>query len=374
MPPTVRPAEGKPSIAPGVPLPAAWYFDEETLDRERRRLFAAGPSYVGHDATVAQAGDYVALEGEHDGRVLARGTDGVVRLVSNVCRHRQAALVTGRGRAKHLVCPMHNWAYDLTGKQVAAPHFDALPCLDLPTRPLSQWNNLLFTVPGDAAIDLAPISKWPELTASADYALVRTDSGLVPLNWKLFMEVFLEDYHVGVVHPGFRNFVDVSTLDVAPETIAGPRFFGELVAVNWPLVKAGTPSFAEYQRLLVEASRGDKPPYGAVWLAYFPHMLLEWYPYTLVASTYWPLSAQSTLVRAEYFMDRRIVADRQDLVQATLAVLDEVTGEDLEICYALARGRHALWKRGQELPPGPYHDPMEQGLARFHRWVRDSLG
>ncbi|MBX3427272.1 MAG: aromatic ring-hydroxylating dioxygenase subunit alpha [Pirellulales bacterium] len=374
MSPFVRHSQAKARSTPASALPASWYFDEETLALERRRLFAAAPGYVGHDALVPQEGDYAALDGQYAGEALVRSADGVARLVANVCRHRQAELVTGRGHVKRLVCPMHNWAYDLTGKQVAAPRFDRLPCLDLAARPVTRWNNLLFAGPGDPAAELAAVGKWPELAASADYVLARVDSEAIDVNWKLFMEVYLEDYHVGVVHPGFRNFVDVSELDAEPDFVVGPRLFAERVGVDWPLAKAGSPAFAEFQRLLVDASRGDKPPYGAVWLAYFPHMLLEWYPYTFVASTYWPLSPQSTLVQAEYYMDRRIVSERQDLVAATLAMLDEVTGEDLGVCYALHRGRSALWRRGAGDPPGPYHEPMEQGLAQFHRWVRNALG
>ena len=374
MPPAVRHSPPESTPAHVGALPAAWYFDDETLQVERRRLFDSGPSYAGHEALVRRAGDFAALTGEHEGQVLVRDAEGVARLVSNVCRHRQAELVSGRGRTKRLVCPMHNWAYDLAGKHVAAPHFDQLPCLDLAMSPLQRWNGLVLAGPGDAAADLAPVAKWPELAAGADYDLVRVDDEVIDLNWKLFMEVFLEDYHVSVVHPGFRNFVDVRQLDAEPDTVRGERFFAENVGVNWPLVKAGSPTFARFQELLLDASRGHKPPYGAVWLAYFPNMLLEWYPYTFVASTYWPRTARETVVRAEVYMDRRIVDERQDLVEATLAVLDEVTQEDLDVCYALSRGREAVWRRGGQESPGPYHQPMEQGLEQFHRWIRNSLG
>src|SRR3954468_5266565 len=111
-------------------LPISWYFDPDVLDIERQALFAAGPTFAGHRSLVKEDGDYVALGGQQAGKLLVR-SGGRPQLVSNVCRHRQAEMLAGKGRAKNIVCPVHNWAYDLDGRQLAAPHFEQNPCLDL---------------------------------------------------------------------------------------------------------------------------------------------------------------------------------------------------------------------------------------------------
>ena len=42
--------------------------------------------------------------------------DGV-ELISNVCRHRQAVMLRGRGNTgSNIVCPLHRWTYDLQGR------------------------------------------------------------------------------------------------------------------------------------------------------------------------------------------------------------------------------------------------------------------
>src|SRR5512134_1368112 len=106
-----------------VGLPVSWYFDPEILEIERRELFAAGPTYAAHVSRTRNDGDYAVLGGQQTGKLVVQH-EGRVQLLSNTCRHRQAEMLTGCGHAKNIVCPIHNWAYDLNGRQLAAPHFD----------------------------------------------------------------------------------------------------------------------------------------------------------------------------------------------------------------------------------------------------------
>ena len=284
-------------------LPLSWYFDPEILEIERRELFDAGPSYAGHQCLVPNEGDYAVRGGPQTGRVLVRH-QGEPQLVSNVCRHRQAQLLTGCGHAKHIVCPIHNWAYDLDGCQVAAPFMGKNPGLDLPQTEVTDWNGLLFTGPWDIRRELAPLAGWTEL-AGRDVVLERVDEEEHELNWKAFLEVYLEDYHIGTVHPGFRAFVDPSDLHGALQFTGGDRFFCEQVKVRWPFATAGSPLFAEYQKILLDVAQGRRPEFAAVWLCLFSGQLIEWYPYSFVVTTYTPLSPRRTRLRSEYFFRPR---------------------------------------------------------------------
>jgi choline monooxygenase len=350
-----------------VGLPVSWYFDPEILEIERQRLFGAGPMYAGHVSLVRQDGDFVALGGQQAGKVLVRN-QGRAQLVSNVCRHRQAQLLSGCGHAKNIVCPIHNWAYDLDGRQIAAPHFEENPCLDLERTELVEWNGLLFSGPRDVRRELAPLEGWTELS-TADYVLERVDEEEHDLNWKAFLEIYLEDYHIGVVHPGFRAFVDSGDVRAALNTVGGERFYCEQVNVRWPLPPAGSPLFGEYQKVLLDVLAGRRPPFAAIWLCLVPGQLVEWYPYCMVATTYWPLTPTRTRLRSEYYFDREIAETRRDYVEIGLKVLDEVTGEDQHASEALENGRRALYYGGENWQ-GPYQTPMEQGLRRFHDCLR----
>jgi choline monooxygenase len=361
----LRSRDKAPAIAAGLPI--SWYFDPEILEIERRELFAAGPKYAGHVGLVPNEGDYHVLGGQQRGHVLVKHNNRA-QLVSNICRHRQAEMLHGQGCTKNIVCPIHNWAYDLDGRQLAAPHFDQNPCLDLDRTELLEWNGLLFTGAREIRQELAPLAGWTELSA-ADFVLERIDEEEHDLNWKAFLEVYLEDYHIGVVHPGFRALVDPADLRAALHSVAGDRFYCEQVNVRWPLPPAATPNFAEYQKILMDILAGRRPPFAAIWLCLFSGQLIEWYPFSVAVTTYMPLSPTRTRLRTEYYFDRRIAETRRDYVEVGLAVLDEVTAEDHHAAVALQRGRRALFESGDDAQ-GPYQLPMEQGLKRFHDCLR----
>jgi choline monooxygenase len=326
-----------------VGLPISWYFDPEILEIERRELFASGPTFAGHEGRVTNEGDFEVLGGQTAGYVLVRHA-GRTQLVSNVCRHRQAQLLTGAGCVKSIVCPFHNWAYDLNGRQIAAPHFPENPCLDLERTELAEWNGFLFAGPRDIARELAPLAGWTELS-TAGYVRQRVDEEEHDLNWKAFLEVYLEDYHIGVVHPGFRAYVDPADVRGALQAVGGERFFCELVNVRWPPAPAGSKLFAEFQKILLEVLGGRRPPFAAIWLCLFPGQLIEWYPFSVVVTTYTPLSPTRTRLRSEYFFDPQIAEKRRDYVEVGLAVLDEVTAEDQLAAQILQDGREALYRR-----------------------------
>ena len=110
-------------------LPVHVYFDEALLQREIQQLFQQGPRYVGHELMVPNVGDYSTLAWEDEGRMLVRNQHGI-ELLSNVCRHRQAKMLNGRGNRRNIVCPLHRWTYGLDGELIGAPHFSDTPCLE----------------------------------------------------------------------------------------------------------------------------------------------------------------------------------------------------------------------------------------------------
>ena len=83
-------------------LPAAWYCDPGVFDAERRHLLARAPGYVGHALMVPEPGDYHVLAARDNAQTLVHGPQGI-ELLSNICRHRQAIMLTGKGNAQNIV-------------------------------------------------------------------------------------------------------------------------------------------------------------------------------------------------------------------------------------------------------------------------------
>ena len=354
-------------------LPVASYFDAELFARERDALFRHGPRYVGHALAVPGIGDFHALAQEGDGRALVRTSDGI-ELLSNVCRHRQALMLRGRGTqsAGNVVCPLHRWTYDLHGRLIGAPHFAQDPCLNLTNYPLQQWNGLLFEANGcDVVSDLAALGARAELDFGG-FVYDRTYLHECDYNWKSFIEVYLEDYHVGPFHPGLGNFVSCDDLQWQMGRDFSVQVVGVAHSGGEALGKAGSPVYRQWQDAVLRYQNGTPPRYGAVWLTYYPGVMVEWYPNVLVVSTLIPKGPRKTLNVVEFFYPEEIAAFERDYVQAQQAAYLETCVEDDEIALRMDAGRRALMERGDD-DAGPYQSPMEDGMQHFHEWYRRRL-
>ena len=357
-------------------LSVSSYFDESLFRRELELIFQHSPRYLGHELAVPEVGDHLALIQESEGRALVHTRDGI-ELISNVCRHRQAIMLKGRGNTgRNVVCPLHRWTYDLHGALVGAPHFDHDPCLHLRNYPLQSWNGLLFEHNGRAvATDLAALSiqgTAMQLDFSG-YVFDRAHLHECDYNWKTFIEVYLEDYHVGPFHPGLGRFV--SCEDLSWEF--GQHHSVQTVGVHKALVDsskgAGSPTYERWHQALLKFRNGEPPAQGAIWLTYYPTVMVEWYPHVLVVSTLFPQGPQKTLNLVEFFYPEEISAFEREFVDAQQAAYMETCVEDDEIALRMDAGRKALMQRGDD-DAGPYQSPMEDGMQHFHEWYRREMG
>ena len=355
-------------------LPVSSYFDPVLLQREQELLFDAGPRYVGHQLAVPEPGDYHALAQEQQGRALVRNAQGGIELISNVCRHRQAIMLNGRGNLRtqgkghaggNIVCPIHRWTYSPEGPLLGAPHFSHDPCLNLKQYGLREWNGLLFEDNGrDIAFDLAGMGPAHDLSFDG-YALDHVELHECRYNWKTFIEVYLEDYHVGPFHPGLGNFVTCDDL----RWEFGREFSVQTVGVAPTFAKPGSDVYKQWHEVLLRYQGGELPQRGAIWLTYYPHIMVEWYPHVLTVSTLIPQGVDRTLNMVEFYYPEEIVAFEREFVEAQRAAYMETAIEDDEIAERMDAGRRALLARGDN-EVGPYQSPMEDGKQHIHEWYR----
>ena len=347
--------------------PLRWYFDPKVLEVEQRVLFDAGPNYVGHELMAPNPGDYHVIEWMDNAKMLVRNEQGV-ELLSNICRHRQAIMLEGRGHAKHIVCPLHRWTYELDGKLLGAPHFPQNPCLHLHKAPLQRWNGLLFASGRDILKDLANVSVMKDLDFSG-YMLDRVETEEYNFNWKTFIEVYLEDYHVAPFHPGLSHFVNCDDL----RWDFGDWYSVQTVGINHGLRKSGSEVYKAWQEQVLKYSNGEAPKYGAIWLTYYPNIMVEWYPNTLVVSTVVPRGPDACTNIVEFYYPEDIVLFEREYVEAEKKAYHETAVEDDIICRKMHEGRRALHKQGIE-DGGPYQSPTEDGMLHFHEFLRRQLG
>jgi len=354
--------------APNLPL--SWYFDPRIAAIEEKLLFARGPGYVGHEQMAPNPGDYRVLDWRSNGAWSLINNGGKHDLVSNVCRHRQAKMLDGFGTLPGgtITCPLHRWAYDSKGTLLGAPSFGQKPCLNLPRQDLQKWNGMLFNGKRDVARDLAKLGVAKELDFDG-YHLDNVHVVDYDFNWKTFIEVYLEDYHVGPFHPGLGHFVTCDDL----QWEFGDWYSVQTVGVNQRLGTPGSDVYKMWHEQVLKYRDGVPPPHGAIWLTYYPNVMVEWYPHVLVISTLHPRGPEKCLNVIEFYYPEEIALFEPEYMEAQQKAYHDTAVEDEEICVRMTEGRRALLADGRE-EHGPYQSPMEDGMVHFHEFIQREIG
>lgn len=200
-------------------IPAHIYNDEEVFKLERERLFNRAWLFVGHESEVPQPGDYVVRRVLEDSFIIARGEDGQVRAMFNMCLHRGMQVCRAEmGNASHFRCPYHGWSYRNDGRIVGLPfHKDAYGGEAgfrrkgqtlLPAPSLGIYNGLIFL---SLDPDAPPLREYlGDFAFYLDYYTRQSASGIelrgpqrwrVKANWKIGAENFAGDmYHTPQTH------------------------------------------------------------------------------------------------------------------------------------------------------------------------------
>jgi phenylpropionate dioxygenase-like ring-hydroxylating dioxygenase large terminal subunit len=335
--------------------PSHFYFSDTIFQKEQGLFNQAG--YLGHEIHL-QTNNYYCPP--HDpGKVLVNNKNGI-ECLSNVCRHRQATIMNRSGNCANLVCPLHGWTYDMEGKLIGAPHFDQQD-RHLDKFNTQTWNGLIFEKKGkDIVSDLSrmQLGKYFDFTGYAFHSKVEH---ICNYNWKTFIEVYLDDYHVDPFHPGLGNFVDCNSLLWEH----GPSYSVQAVGIKNKLQTPGTATYKKWHKALLDYTKGKVPEHGAIWLTIYPNIMVEWYPEVLVISTLWPESPEKTRNIVEFYYPEEIVHFESEFVECHQAAYMETCDEDDEIAERMDLGRKQLHKR-QASDYGPVHNPMEIGLNYFY--------
>jgi choline monooxygenase len=318
---------------------------------------------VGHTEQIRLPGDFFTCTVAGEPVVVARAEDGEVRAFSAVCRHRAGPVAHGAGHRKSLQCAYHGWTYGLDGRLLTTPEFDGVRDFTrsevcLPSFRAGTWGPFLFVNLAAEGPSLAEaLGSIPEETARlplAHMSLYKRVDYEVACNWKVYVDNYLEGYHIPMVHPGlFRE------LDYAAYRVETARFHSKQHA---PIRSKSDASL--YRRNLEE---GVTPEALYYWV--FPNVMLNLYPDNLQTNVIVPLGPERTLTRFEWFVLEPDSPGVAEEFARSFAFSDEVQKEDIGICEAVHRNlRSRTYDRGR------YSVQRENGVHHFHRLLTAFLG
>jgi phenylpropionate dioxygenase-like ring-hydroxylating dioxygenase large terminal subunit len=214
-------------------IPARRYYDETFFELERERLWPHVWQMACRLEEIPEVGDWVEYK-ILDRSVIVVRTKSGVKAYHNACRHRGVQLASGRGscEVQGFICPFHGWRWNIDGTNtfVLGKHLfseENLQTADLNLRPcrVELWGGSAFINFDDEApslIDsLGPVAKKLEARRVDELRMEWWYATVLPTNWKLAMEAFMEGYHVMRTHPQLYAHM-VAETDPFGEPIANP--------------------------------------------------------------------------------------------------------------------------------------------------------
>jgi len=354
-----------PDIRVARTLPARVYSDPEIFRLQRERLFARTWHYAGHADLVKVAGQvypFTLLPGVLDEPlVLTRDSSDRIHCLSNVCTHRGTVVVEGAGVEQQLRCRYHGRRFALDGRFHSMPEFEQTANFpaktdDLTEVPLGLWERfLLVALAPSAQMSIAAIfaplvARLHQLPfAELTFDVLSARDYLVNANWALYVDNYLEGFHIPYVHSSLAT-----TLDYGEYTVELQR----LSVLQLGIAKPGEPAFALPR---------EHPDHGRAVAAYyfwlFPTTMFNVYPWGVSVNVVTPLALDRTRVSFLPF-----VWDASKRDAGAGAGLDRVEREDEAIVESVQRGvRSRLYERGR------YSPARETGVHHFHRLLAEFM-
>lgn len=383
----------------GFSLEQPFYTDPDFFKVDMELIWYRDWLFVGHDCEIAKPGSYFTVQIGVYPIVVVRGQDGVIRALHNSCRHRGSRVCTAhKGTAAKLVCPYHQWTYELDGSLLFARQMGDDFCKqDFGMKPVAceSVGGYIFICLADEPADFAPFRTLMEpYFAPHDLAnakIAHETTIIEKGNWKLVWENNRECYHCAANHPELcKTFPEAPTVTGVPGVDSDPEMLahwahceaaglpskfridpvGQFRATRAPLLRdavsytmSGKPAV---KRNLCDTLTADR--IGTLMLYHYPttwnHVLIDH------ATTFRviPISATETAVTTKWLVHKDAVEGVDYTVDELTHVWAMTNDEDRRIVE-----ENAFGIQSPAYEPGPYSPVHEGGVIQFVDWYADFM-
>jgi choline monooxygenase len=344
-------------------IPSEWYFDPDIHEMERRAAFHGSWQLVGRIEQIASPGQYITADIAGEPVLVLRGSDGTLRAMSNVCRHRGSPLCSDpHGTASRLRCPYHGWTYDLAGRLIGTPEFDGVQDFSrdesgLPRFEVAEWGPFLFVhvLPATLSLrqSLAPLPDYEQVLQLPSLRFVHRKEYVLECNWKVFVDNYLDGgYHVNSVHPGLAGVLDYSRY----RTELADRTNVQISPIKQPASGDNDTAAAVRQ--------GDNAYYW--WI--FPNLMINCYSGVMDTNLVLPMGPQRCRVIFDFYFSHSEGPEAAAYIEESIRVADQIQAEDVDICEKVQRGL-----RSRTYRTGRFSVRREGGGYHFHRLLAAEL-
>jgi len=356
-------------------LASRYYIDPAVLEIEKARIFRRTWQLVGVQSqvcgevdgvkrTIADPETFFTADVAGEPIVVVRDKDGTLRAFSNVCRHRAGPIALGSGCKNVLRCGYHGWTYTLDGRLIGTPDVEGVEFFDrstlgmVPVR-LETWEQFIFVNFDREAESLATyLGDIPEQVRGFQFEglqFAERRDYVIDCNWKVYVDNYLEGYHIPIAHPGLMREIDYAHYRTDTFRYHSQQFVP---------IRAMKPEETGERFYAPGAGMQE-----ALYFWIFPNLMLNIYPDNVSTNLIVPLMQEKTLTIFEWFFHDATSEKVRERVKKAIAFSDEVQQEDIGLCESVQRGlRSSTYDRGR------YSVKRENGVHHFHMLLSEFLG
>jgi Rieske 2Fe-2S family protein len=366
-------------------LPSEWYRDEAVFKIERDRIFCREWVGVCRAEQLPAPGAHLVIDVLGESILIVRNRAGELRAFYNVCRHRGTRLCRpadgprdpwavnlagGVTSGRMIVCPNHQWSYDLDGALVAAPHLHAIPGFnkeDFHLYPVgaASWGGFVFVhlTPGAAQPlpgQLAPAAERTQRYPLADLRIAATRRYEVAANWKILCENYNECYHCGGVHPELCAVVP-SFREAGGSNLDWNRGVPHREGAH-TFTRSGTSNRRPFPGLNDDEQRRHK---GEL---IYPNVFVSLACDHAAVFILEPRTVERTDVTCHFLFETHEMEKRDFDPADAVEFWDLINRQDWSVCESVQDGLRARVHRSG------YYAPMEDFNLDIRRYVTDRIG
>jgi phenylpropionate dioxygenase-like ring-hydroxylating dioxygenase large terminal subunit len=350
-----------PNLAQAWTLPASVYLDPAVLETERQAIFGRTWQIVGRVDQVAKPGDYFTTELLGEPLLLVRDYTSQVRGFYNVCRHRAGPPAAGCGNRKVFRCGYHGWTYNLEGKLLNAPEMEGTQNFrveDFGLRPVrtEAWGPWVFVNLDDdcepLTVSLRALPTQTEKFHIGRLQFYKRQDYFMDCNWKVYLDNYLEGYHLPSVHPGLNRELDYNQYT----TDLFDRHSRQSSPIRGP----------ENEATVDRRYRQSEGDLAAEYYWIFPNWMLNCYPDNTSLNIVLPLGPEKCVAIFEFYFTPEQLAS--DVAEKTCQFSHQIQIEDGGICELVHKN---LKSRSYER--GRFSVKQEKGVHHFHQLYSQAI-
>ena len=343
------------SIENSSTIPSEWYLNKDIYELEKKVIFDKSWHLIGSQSRIPNCGDTLNTEVLNEPILIVRQKDLSLKAFFNVCQHRGGPLVRENCSVKSFQCKYHGWVYGIDGSLQKIRDFSGVKNFKkkdygLKSINITSWMGLIF-INLNSNIKSFPLSdtiieNHISSINISNFKYHSRKSYKLKCNWKIYIDNYLEGYHIPFVHPGLNKVIDYKSYKT--ELYEG-------YSMQWALIDPKASPYKKNQKSNNNA---------AFYFTIFPNILLNIAPGRLQTNIIKPDSPKNCTVHFDYYFGDISAKN----IKKDFDFSEEIQIEDIQICEEVQRG---LGSRAYNT--GRISKESEQGLHHFQSYYKRKL-